>query len=223
MCQVPHATNPSYKHNPARTDTLHYRSHIAVVAMVRLIIFAPLLPFVALDSFVVGHLRQWARQAASTCTMLASTLFNMLRLIITRRSGAPSAVRRCRHPSGVLHRPPTQACFRCLQTDAAPVKVCCSGGGIFFFWQLGALRWLQRAGRLHDAHFVGYSAGALTATMAACDVSLQRAVDAAYALTIKYHIWERPMGLVGVWGGCVAGTSHDIYSTSAFNIHSTHV
>lgn len=88
--------------------------------------------------------------------------------------------------------------------QSAPIKVCCSGGGIFFFWQLGALRWLQRAGCLDDtAQFLGYSAGALSATLAACDVPMHRAVDAAYALTLKHNIWQRPLGLLGVWGGYV--------------------
>ncbi len=46
----------------------------------------------------------------------------------------------------------------------------------------------------------GVSAGALTATLAACDVDLAASVDLAYALTLENGIYDRKGGLAGVWG-----------------------
>lgn len=186
----------------AHTDALNYCSHIAVVATVRMLLFGPLwIPWCMVD--VLSRPVQYARQALSTFLLLICTAYNLLRILCTRRPACPPAV--CLdciilHATGRHHLPPhPQACFRCLQADKAPIRVCCSGGGIFFFWQLGTLRWLQQAGRLDHAHFVGYSAGALSATMAVCGVDLQTAIDAAYETACRACVWDKPLGLLGVW------------------------
>lgn len=209
MCSTSRPGRTSIHKVNQHTDALHYCSHIAVVALVRLLVFGPLwIPQFLLD--VLFKPLQYARQALSTALLLLSTLFNLLRIVCTRRPACPPAVwttiaasflqhatgRSHPHPYTTLH---PQACFRCLQADKAPIRVCCSGGGIFFFWQLGTLQWLQRAGRLDHAHFVGYSAGALSATMAVCGVDLQTAVDAAYETACRARVWDKPLGLLGVW------------------------
>ena len=43
----------------------------------------------------------------------------------------------------------------------------------------------------------------MTATLAACDVDLDRALELALDLCERREIFERPLGLMGVWGGVV--------------------
>ncbi len=47
---------------------------------------------------------------------------------------------------------------------------------------------------------VGASGGGLVSVLAACGVRADRVLEHAYALSLKFNIWDRPMGLVGVWG-----------------------
>lgn len=46
-------------------------------------------------------------------------------------------------------------------------------------------------------------AGALVSTLAACGVTPDAALAAAHQLALEYQIFERPLGLAGVWGGLV--------------------
>lgn len=48
--------------------------------------------------------------------------------------------------------------------------------------------------------FSGASAGALTSTLAAADVDFYEATDLALALAAKAGVWDRPLGLQGIWG-----------------------
>lgn len=87
MCQFP--TPPSTgscKNNPK--DTSQYHIHIAVVALVRVVLFWPLLLFMALTDAL-----RFAHETACTLGVLAAALYNAVRLLITRRSGAPPLVR----------------------------------------------------------------------------------------------------------------------------------
>ena len=64
---------------------------------------------------------------------------------------------------------------------AAPAVVAPSialpGGGNYFWWQAGAAAWLESRFDLKKAQFVGGSAGAMSATMAACDVDFRAAFE----------------------------------------------
>jgi len=52
------------------------------------------------------------------------------------------------------------------------------GGGCFFFWMLGCLRYLHRNFDLSRVQLRGASAGGLIATLAACGVDEDKAVRA---------------------------------------------
>lgn len=78
-----------------------------------------------------------------------------------------------------------------------------SGGGVFFFWQLGVLNYLQQHFDLAPAQFIGASAGALCSVLTACNVDPHRAVREAYRLSLENNIWERPSGLAGIWANLI--------------------
>lgn len=50
---------------------------------------------------------------------------------------------------------------------------------------------------------VGASAGALIVTLAMCQVDPDKAIQAAYKLAEQHDIWNRKLGLAGIWGGLV--------------------
>lgn len=78
------------------------------------------------------------------------------------------------------------------------------GGGIFFWWQAGAITGLSKRVDLSKARCAGASAGALAATLAANEVDMQLAYDRALALTIDAGAFNRgPWGLYGIWGGII--------------------
>ncbi|MEW5309055.1 MAG: hypothetical protein WDW38_000967 [Sanguina aurantia] len=78
-----------------------------------------------------------------------------------------------------------------------------AGAGIFFFWQLGAMKFLSERFDLTQVPMAGASGGALVSVLAACGVPADRVLQRAYDLSMKYKIWERPMGLMGVWGSLI--------------------
>ena len=84
------------------------------------------------------------------------------------------------------------------------LKLIFPGGGIFFYWQAGAVSYLREAGyNLDDVSFSGASAGALVATLTATDVDFEEATELALSLCETYGVWERPLGLFGIWGGII--------------------
>ena len=96
-----------------------------------------------------------------------------------------------------------------LRTMAAvppsqPARLLFPGGGIFFWWQAGAITALSRRIDLSTAPCCGASAGALAATLAACDVDMELALERALALSIEARAFERgPFGLYGIWAGVI--------------------
>jgi predicted acylesterase/phospholipase RssA len=75
------------------------------------------------------------------------------------------------------------------------------GGGIFFYWQAGAVTFLREKGYdLTNVSFTGASAGALTATLAATGVDFEQATDLALSLAAQAGVWNRRAGLQGIWG-----------------------
>ena len=80
------------------------------------------------------------------------------------------------------------------------------GGGIFFWWQAGAVSELARRFDLcHPRlHSVGASAGAISASFAACSVDVDRALDLAIDQCLQRDVFKRgAWGLCGVWGGMI--------------------
>jgi len=80
-------------------------------------------------------------------------------------------------------------------------KLVFPGGGIFFYWQAGAMNYLRESGYdLSQVSMAGASAGALTATLTATGVDFYKATELALQLSEEAGVWDRPLGLQGVWG-----------------------
>lgn len=81
--------------------------------------------------------------------------------------------------------------------------VSCGGGGIYFFWMLGVMKYISSRYDLRSATLIGTSAGGLIAALTACEVDLDAAVQRAYQMAQEHKLWDRPLGLVGAWGPLV--------------------
>ncbi len=106
-------------------------------------------------------------------------------------------------PSIDLLRPPTRAAEPNTQQAAAAAaasQFSWAGSGLYFFWQLGAMKYLSEQYDLTAVPMTGASGGSLAAVLGACGVPADRVLQRAYELSLEYDIWERPMGLAGVWG-----------------------
>jgi hypothetical protein len=78
------------------------------------------------------------------------------------------------------------------------------GGGLFFWWQAGAIQGLARRLDLSQTPMVGASAGALAATLSGCEVDMEAAFDSALRRTVEVGAFEKgPWGLYGIWGPIV--------------------
>jgi hypothetical protein len=86
------------------------------------------------------------------------------------------------------------------------------GGGIFFWWQAGVIRALQQHYDLTHQNFTmsGASAGSISCVMAACNVNMDHAMDAAVRLAHEAGVFTRARGLVGVWGKLIERWMHEI-------------
>jgi hypothetical protein len=78
-----------------------------------------------------------------------------------------------------------------------------AGGGRFFFWYLGVLKYMIAYYDLSKCTLIGASAGGLACVLAASGVDLDRAVREAYRLSVDNDVFERPAGLAGIWGRIV--------------------
>jgi len=66
--------------------------------------------------------------------------------------------------------------------------------------------------------FVGASAGALVTTLGACGVSPDVAIDSAYRLSNEEKLWDKKLGLLGIWGGLVRRWLDEILPHDAHDI-----
>lgn len=69
--------------------------------------------------------------------------------------------------------------------------------------QLGAVKYLTSRYDLTRVPMAGASSGSLVACLSACGVDPQRIVDEAYQLSIDNDIWNRRLGVIGIWGGLI--------------------
>jgi hypothetical protein len=104
---------------------------------------------------------------------------------------------------------PTVTKERTAGTARPALTLSWAGSGIYFWWQLGAVQYLMERFDLSKVPHVGASGGALCAVIAACGVDPQSVMESAYALSLHHNIWERPMGLLGVWGSIIEKWLHD--------------
>ncbi|CAL8470382.1 g9924 [Coccomyxa elongata] len=82
------------------------------------------------------------------------------------------------------------------ETEAAP-ELTGGGGGIGFWWEAGVVKYLQQRypSSMANWQMRGASAGALTATLAACKVDMDRAYESAKRLAEEHELFERALGL----------------------------
>ncbi len=71
----------------------------------------------------------------------------------------------------------------------------------------GALKFLAEQFDLTRVPMVGASAGSMAAVLAACGVSADTTLQTAYEMSLKHNIWERPLGLLGIWGSLIEKVS----------------
>jgi predicted acylesterase/phospholipase RssA len=62
----------------------------------------------------------------------------------------------------------------------------------------GAVKYLQQRFDIERWQMRGASAGALVATLAACNVNSEVAFESAHRLSMEHKLFERPLGLAGV-------------------------
>ena len=75
------------------------------------------------------------------------------------------------------------------------------GGGLFFWWQAGAATGLAKTMDLSATPLVGASAGSLAATLAACSVNMDVALESAVRRSHEQGVFAKgPWGLYGIWG-----------------------
>lgn len=88
--------------------------------------------------------------------------------------------------------------------NPTPPAIIFPGGGLFFYWQAGVVAYLQEQGyTLSNAILSGASAGALSATLAKTNVCPYDATKLALSMSAEAGIWDRPLGLQGVWGSII--------------------
>jgi hypothetical protein len=89
------------------------------------------------------------------------------------------------------------------------------GGGIFFWWQAGAVKALQECVLLDHCTFSGASAGSLSAVFAACNVDTHNAFQVAHRLADERKIWEGPQGLACIWGSMIEAWLKEVLPENA--------
>jgi hypothetical protein len=95
------------------------------------------------------------------------------------------------------------------------LQISWAGSGIYFWWQLGAVHYLLQQFELDKVSMTGASGGGFAAVLAACNVDPLEVMDSAYKLSLEHNIWERPLGLMGVWGGIIEEWLHDLLPADA--------
>jgi hypothetical protein len=100
-----------------------------------------------------------------------------------------------------------------------PPHIVFPGGGIFFYWQAGAVTYLrENCYDLSQVSMCGASAGALTATLAASEVDYYEATELALGLASKAGVWERKGGLQGIWGAMIERWLDDLLPANAVDM-----
>jgi hypothetical protein len=99
------------------------------------------------------------------------------------------------------------------------------GGGIFFYWQAGVVTYLRQLSQqsqsqshkydLTQCSATGASAGALTATLTACDVDFYQATELALQMADEAGVWKRSRGLQGIWGPLIRQWLDDLLPDDA--------
>mmetsp|Transcript_6559 Transcript_6559/g.19449 ORF Transcript_6559/g.19449 Transcript_6559/m.19449 type:complete len:312 (-) Transcript_6559:238-1173(-) len=91
--------------------------------------------------------------------------------------------------------------------------------GIFFWWQIAAVRQLSSVGRdplsRPGACAIGASGGAITAILAACSVDADDALAAALRLVVLHGEHKRPVPLLFTWGRLIRAWLDEVLPDNA--------
>ena len=79
------------------------------------------------------------------------------------------------------------------------------GGGIFYWYQAGACKYMQEAGFSSEAELsiLGTSAGSLSATMLLVQSDFDAAAELAISQCERENLFEKPTGLAFRWGSII--------------------
>jgi hypothetical protein len=77
------------------------------------------------------------------------------------------------------------------------------------------MQWLAQRYDLTRVPMGGASGGALAAALARCGVDAEEITESAYRLSLQHRIWDRPLGLVGVWGSIIEAWLHELLPADA--------
>ena len=143
-----------------------------------------------------GSLEQSACDAASMCSVVSAAIH-------LRAVQGDSGTKCLAHALAVNYHAHLRLPREKRSAAEHPLFVSFAGGGIYFFWQLGAVRYLRTRYDLTQLPMAGASSGSLVACLSACGVDPQLSVDSAYQLAVDNDIWNRKLGLLGIWGGLI--------------------
>lgn len=99
-----------------------------------------------------------------------------------------------------------------------------SGGGVYFWWQAGAAKYIQEHFDLTNISVIGSSAGALTATLLKTKSCFNSAAALALELVERRNMRNNPLGLAGIWASAVEEwldelIPHDVHPSHLQDIH----
>ncbi|KAG2449357.1 hypothetical protein HYH02_005511 [Chlamydomonas schloesseri] len=100
-------------------------------------------------------------------------------------------------------------------TTVGGLHIVWPGAGTGYFWQAGVMSHLNQHFRMSAVPSVGSSAGGLVAILGACDVPPREAVRAAFRLAREAGVYERRLGLLGIWRGLVQRWLHELLPADA--------
>ena len=93
------------------------------------------------------------------------------------------------------------------------------GGGLFFYWQAGVIAYLQENNYdLSTILFSGASAGALSATLAKTSTCPYEATELALRMSDEAGVWDRPLGLMGIWGDIIYNWLDELLPLDAVDV-----
>ena len=88
--------------------------------------------------------------------------------------------------------------------DTKPMNLYFTGAGIYFWWQIGAAKYIRENCDLTDVMIQGASAGSITATMLLSGCDFEETLNIALELADKHDIYRSKSGLKLVLGGILS-------------------
>eukprot|EP00565_Helicotheca_tamesis_P001547 CAMPEP_0185735814 /NCGR_PEP_ID=MMETSP1171-20130828/26257_1 /TAXON_ID=374046 /ORGANISM="Helicotheca tamensis, Strain CCMP826" /LENGTH=324 /DNA_ID=CAMNT_0028406245 /DNA_START=121 /DNA_END=1095 /DNA_ORIENTATION=+ len=167
------------------------------------------------SSFVVAPLKQIKHSHKSELRGLSSLSTNALSATTTEKTVVSNVINQANNGSSETTKN-TAVRLSVNNKETNNARIIFPGGGIFFYWQAGAASYLREAGYdLSSVRMSGASAGALVATLTLTDVDFDEATRLALSLAEEAGVWERPLGLQGVWGPMIETWLNDLLPENA--------